>query len=136
MGVPLDCSAHAAHHQPLVQIEFQQGRAQQDLVTLVGTDQGALRRGHDVVLLGKGLHVLAHLRSLNLRVLENGRHFIKLVLEVQRSVDVHFQGPEEGALPHTALCSVLLGVVVEDDGRSNYHVIFDELVQVFGVKTG
>ena len=41
MGAPLDRSVHATHHQPMVQIEFQQGRAQQDLVTLVGADQGA-----------------------------------------------------------------------------------------------
>jgi len=98
MGAPLDCSVHATHHQPLVQIEFQQGRAQQDLVTLVRADQGASGRGHDVVLLGKGLHVLAHLRSLDLHVLENGRHFAELVSEVGRRVDVHFQGPEERAL--------------------------------------
>ena len=64
MGVPLDHSVHATHHQPLVQIEFQQGRAQQDLVTFVGTDQGASRHGHDVMLLGDGLHVLAHLHVL------------------------------------------------------------------------
>ena len=29
-----------------------------------------------------------------------------------------------------------LGVAVEDDGGSAYHVIFEELVQVLGVKTG
>ena len=29
-----------------------------------------------------------------------------------------------------------LDVVVEDDGRSAYHVIFEKLVQVLGVKTG
>ena len=29
-----------------------------------------------------------------------------------------------------------LGVAVEDDGGSPYQVIFEELVQVFGVKTG
>ena len=102
MGAPLDRSVHATDHQPLVQIEFQQGRAQQDLVALVGADQGASGRGHDVVLLGEVLHVLTHLRSLDRHVLENGRHFAKLVSEVRRSVDVHFQGPEEGALLHAS----------------------------------
>ena len=29
-----------------------------------------------------------------------------------------------------------LGVAVEDDGGSAYQVIFEELVQVFGLKTG
>ena len=58
--------------------------------------------GHDVVLLSKGLHVLPHLRSLDLHVLENGRHSAKLVSEVGRGVNVHFQGPEEGALLHAS----------------------------------
>ena len=62
MGALLDCSVHASHHQPLFQIEVQQGRAQQDPVTLVGADQSASGRDHDVVLLGEGLHVLGHLR--------------------------------------------------------------------------
>ena len=31
---------------------------------------------------------------------------------------------------------VLLGLAVEDDRRSTYQVIFEELVAVFGVKTG
>ena len=43
-----------------------------------------------------------HLRSLDLHVLENGRHFANLVLEVWRSVDVHFQGSEEGTLLHAS----------------------------------
>ena len=60
MGAPLDRSVHTTHHQPFVHIEFQQGHAQQDLVTLAGTDQGVSRCGHDVMLLGEGLHVLAH----------------------------------------------------------------------------
>ena len=46
--------------------------------------------------------MLPHLRSLDLHVLENGRHFAKLVSEVGRGVDVHFQGPEEGALLHAS----------------------------------
>ena len=87
---------------PFTGLEFKQGRAQQDLVTLVGADQSASGRGHDVVLLGEGLHVLAHLSSLDLHVLENGRHFAKLVSEVRRSVNVHFQGPEEAALLHAS----------------------------------
>ena len=95
MGAPLDCSVHASHHQPLVQIEFQQGRAQQNLIILVGADQSALGRGHDVVLHGEGLHVLTHLRSPG-----HGYHFAKLLSEVSRSVDVHFQSPEEHALLH------------------------------------
>ena len=102
MGAPLNRSVHATHHQPLVQIEFQQGRAQQYLVALVGTDQGTSGPAHDVMLLGEGLHVLAHLRSLDLHVLENGSHFAELVSEVGRGVDVHFQGPEEGTLPHAS----------------------------------
>lgn len=31
---------------------------------------------------------------------------------------------------------MFLGLAVEDDGGSAYQVIFEELVQVFGVKTG
>ena len=100
MGAPLNRSVQATHHQPLFQIGFQQGRAQQDLVTLVGADQSTSGRGHDVVLLGEGPHVLTNLRSLDLHVLKNGRQFAKLVSEVRRSVDVHFQGPEEAALLH------------------------------------
>ena len=46
--------------------------------------------------------MLPHLCSLDLHVLENGRHFAKLVSEVGRGVDVHFQGPEEGALLHAS----------------------------------
>ena len=102
MGTPLDGSVHLAYHQSLVQIEFQEGRAQQELVALVGADQSASGPAHDVVLLGEGLHVLADLRSLDLHVLENGRHFAEFVSEVRRRVDVHFQGPEEGAFLHAS----------------------------------
>ena len=61
MGAPLDRSVHVSHRQPSVQIEFKQGHAQQDLVTLVGANQITSGCGHDVELLGEGLHVLAHL---------------------------------------------------------------------------
>ena len=44
-----------------------------------------------------------------------------------------------GGLTVLALTDVglaFLGLAVEDDGESAHHVIFEELVQVFGVKTG
>ena len=40
------------------------------------------------------------------------------------------------ALALVDLGLAFLGVAVEDDGGSAYQVIFEELVQVFGVKTG
>ena len=54
------------------------------------------------MLLGEGLHVLAHLRSLDLQVLENGRHFAELAPEVGRGVNVHIQGPKESARLHAS----------------------------------
>ena len=36
----------------------------------------------------------------------------------------------------TDLGLAFLGLAVEDDGGSAHHVIFEELLQVFGVKTG
>ena len=44
-----------------------------------------------------------------------------------------------GSLAVLALADLglaFLGVAVEDDGWSAYHVIFEELVQVLGVKSG